>query len=381
MRVRRAPALVKRIQHWQATDLVTVGGYAQASWVGNGSVAADYTVICPGWAVTQDTTIRQIAVNVLARDGAAWKLKLFRYNSGITKFDFVSETTFTPAATGAQVINLDTPLAAQPGDVLGIYCPASNQIKSDNTTVRSQKFKYAAGDITTSTLFTPASYSELDLEARGYKPYLAISGDSIPEGSGNGSATTHWYALYDTLPATVKSLPGGTPTSEVANQLRALIGDGTMLQYQDCAKGSTQYSWVAATGIVAAVAAKPHTVIVLAGTNDINSAIDWSVVSGNLDTIKAACSAANVRRLMICEILPRTNFDDTKAATVRTWNASIATWCAANQAILIVAHDEMGQLRVSTGYNDDLLTAYNLDDIHLKPAGVNALAAIWARYL
>jgi hypothetical protein len=75
-------------------------------------------------------------------------------------------------------------------------------------------------------------------------------------------------------------------------------------------------------------------------------------------------------------LLPWTNGSDGQAGTVRTWNANLAVWCAANGAHLIECHDPMGQVRISTGELDDMKTAYNQDGVHLSTVGVDALAQI-----
>jgi hypothetical protein len=113
------------------------------------------------------------------------------------------------------------------------------------------------------------------------------------------------------------------------------------------------------------------------GTNDISNGRAWSAVELNLVSIKAACDTAGVRRLAICEVLPRSEFTDTEAATVRDWNTRLATWCKRNGAQLITCHDAMGEERVATGELDDLPAAYDAGDgIHLSTAGVEALSEL-----
>jgi lysophospholipase L1-like esterase len=84
---------------------------------------------------------------------------------------------------------------------------------------------------------------------------------------------------------------------------------------------------------------------------------------------------------LISEILPWTAGTDANAATIRSFNGSLATWCAANGATLVLCHDTMGMIRASTGEIDDLNTAYDYDGVHLTATGVVKMAQIIKGYL
>ena len=97
-------------------------------------------------------------------------------------------------------------------------------------------------------------------------------------------------------------------------------------------------------------------------------------MEADLNTIRAA--VAGTIDLFINELLPAQGRNNTDAAKSRTWNANLAAWCSANNAILISCHDAMGQIRTTTGYLDDLLDEYNYDDVHLTQSGVMRLAQL-----
>jgi hypothetical protein len=103
--------------------------------------------------------------------------------------------------------------------------------------------------------------------------------------------------------------------------------------------------------------------------------VDWATIQSNLNTIKA--TILPWQHLFVDEILPWTNGTDAQVATVRTFNANLAVWCAANGATLVPCWGAMGQLRPSTGYFDDLKAVYDQDGVHLKQPGVDQMAAIW----
>jgi hypothetical protein len=82
--------------------------------------------------------------------------------------------------------------------------------------------------------------------------------------------------------------------------------------------------------------------------------------------------------MFIDEILPDSNFDDTKSATIRTFNSNLAAWAVGKSTVRVIScWSAFGQIRVSTGLKDDLLTAYNSGDgVHLNATGAAALAVL-----
>jgi lysophospholipase L1-like esterase len=372
-------SLTGEIGAWQSlADRINVGGRAQADWLASttttGIDATGRTYIAPGLAIRQDGYIRGVTVNVGGFGaGQVWKFKVYRYNSGTSNFDFVAEQAFTPAATGAVTVALAAPIAVQMGDVVGMFLPTVNARLRFSTPNSTIKTKVTSGDIGAGgdAFVTDSLSSQMDVDVLSNLPYLCVTGDSIPEGH-NGAANWHGAMHNVALTAT---LPGGEPTSEIANQLRGLIGDGTVLQYQNFSLGSQIMSWVNTTGMPECVERKPKAIIVHCGINDVSLGTAWADVETALNGIKAQLLAGQI--LMIDEVLPWTAGSDAQAAAIRTLNAALAVWCAANGARLILCHDAMGQVRVSTGEIDDLLTAYNQGDgVHLSADGVAALAGI-----
>ncbi|HBD92801.1 MAG TPA: hypothetical protein DC057_01365 [Spirochaetia bacterium] len=374
--------LISKILSWQSSTLVHVGGVASSDFTGTGGggAAANFTILIPAYCVFQNSIIRSVTVNAVAVSGVVpWKLKIFRWFNTDSVFTFVRESTFMPLATGTSTIVLDTPLECAPGDVLAVYCPADNNIYWRPGT-RSLKVRYKEGDTTITDAFETFSSTimAVEIDVLGYKPYIALLGDSIMEGSGNG--TTHWYGLFDSsFPAEIKTTPGGNNTSDPGSVIRSLIGIGSQLQYQNLSLGSTAWQRTAESGAALCAAIKPKKVFILTGTNDVGT-LTWEQVDAYMDTTLGIFNAAGVK-VYICEILPRTGYTDEQAAIIRTWNANYATWCSANNAILVPTHDVMGQVRGSTGEIDDLLATYDLDGVHLTQAGVAKLASIISGYI
>ena len=378
-------SVLRAITNWQATaDRVPCGGLPLAAFGGTGaysSPAGGRTFLLSARLrrIYQDGYIRRVVIDIFAKGTAQQlKFKVFRYNTGTTNYDMVSQSeTINIVATGVTTFNLAQPMACVPGDILGYYCTGSavdaEKVKVRDISLGDGGCCYAAGDITVSDAFADALANQLNLAAYTNAPYLAFSGGSIAEGY---NSIESWRSLYWTV---APSGVGGDPTKEIANQLRALVGGGALLQYQNHAKGGSKFADIVVTGIPGALGALSRDVLVHCGINDVVAATAWATVSGHLDTIRAAVGTG--QRLLIDEILPNTAGNDASAVVIRTWNASLATWCAANGAILVRCHDAMGQIRGSTGLLDDLLAAYDDDGTHLTQAGVDAMAVLWLPYL
>jgi hypothetical protein len=366
--------------YWVVSDTrrVQFAGVDTGSWTNNntvsgGTLATGRTFLAAKISerCRQDGLIKQVkgSVNVVGV-ASGWKFKVFRPNG--SNYDFVSESELiTPGGTGTQTFTLATPMACQPGDVLGVWLkgdattPATVNIRTITATA---SIVWLAGDNTgTNQNFTNTIDNDsLNLMALGQPPFAVDSGDSIIAGHNTASP---WETFYDTSPAG----PVGTLSSEFFHQIRGLMSPSA-LEYQNHAMGGQTYSWVNSTAIKPAVMTRAKAVVIHCGINDIVAARTWNQVSADLDAIKY--ELAPDQHLFIDEILPRTASSDADSATIRTFNTNLATWCGSNGATLISCHDVMAQTRVSTGQLDDLLAAYDYDGTHVTQAGVDKVASL-----
>jgi len=195
-------------------------------------------------------------------------------------------------------------------------------------------------------------------------PFISVTGDSIAAGS-NGTITFRPYK------SSVTSGFGGDIEGVIMHRMQAL----KEVSYDNYAYPGKMFDWVAATGVTYTTASRSPVVWIHCGINDIINARTWAQVEADLDTIKAALYPGQI--LFIDEIPPSTSLSNANAALVRTWNSNLAIWCEANSAVLVLCHDDMGQIRPATGAIDDLATAYSLDGLHLTQAGVDKMAEIW----
>ena len=293
------------------------------------------------------------------------KFKVFRLNGAV--FDFVGESELFSFPAGSGVTRTHTftfsaPLACQVGDCMGYATPesASKQPKVAWKSDAPGMARYVYADVQLSNAFAAVLAFAPCVEALTKRPYLAITGDSLAAGyTGNAG-------LYDTGAHDITHDPG--------YQVE-LLQPG--LRYQNFASGGKSWDWVYSTSLTPALAVNPRVLMVHAGVNDAAAGTPWVNVQASMELVKAACDAAGVK-LLVDELAPMTNQNDTVAAAMRALNVNYAAWCAANGVRLLRLHDEFGRLRASTGFLDDLLAGYEAaDHAHFSLAGKQRLAQIW----
>jgi len=377
------------IKAWQSSStLVHIGGLEQTRWADttyiSGGTTGYRTFIMNSHAIRQHCNISQVIFGIRSIKAGTedWAFRVYRWDQGTSKYVYYASQSFTPVA-GVNTITISPAIAVIPGDVPGFMIPGDagqeNTLYYTAITAKNPAARWVALDVTTSDAFGSvfANTVGLHMDVLATRPYLAASGDSIMVGHGGADP---WYGALES--AAVTRTPGGSPgaiTHEPTNQIRGLTGSGSLLKYQNLAHGGQTFQWVAAVGMLQCILVNPKVILIHAGVNDVSTARSWAQILADLNTIKAAQPTGT--RLLIDEILPWTAGSDAQAATIRSFNPKLATWCIANNAVLVPCHDAMGQTRPSTGELDDLLAAFDADGVHLTDAGVNALSALIRMYL
>jgi len=374
--------LISNIKTWQeAADYVPYGGIYERLWT-NLTAYGDVgkTIIYPNFGIRQTGTISSIKINIHARNGATWKLKIFRYNISASLYDFVGESSFVPTTTGIQTFDL-TPINVQYGDIPALYTDVGNYPKVTQVNY-SLRVKSVAGDISDSNAFdtTGTTAGNACMELYGQRPYIALAGGSTMMGANQGTGNKWFGCEYLAIPeANMVSYPGGNIESEPFYWTKLAL-DST-LNYQNHALSTNTYANGLSLLIPNALATHSKFVILGFGSNDLATGRTWAQVLSDLDAIKILFDASSSEKLLICDIAPRNDIDATLCGTLRTWNTNIAQWCTDNLATLVPIHDELGQVRIATGYIDDLKTEYSQDGIHLTLLGVKKYAEIMARFI
>lgn len=297
------------------------------------------------------------------------KLKIFRKNGATYDHVYTSEafSGLTPNATNTLV--LASPTLVREGDIWGVYLSYNTSATAAQVSAKSLAGctnYYETGDIT-SAGWSPSLHVDnfrMNMRVFGTPANVGYTGDSIMAGHNAGA---DWRPYLDNIVAGIGPV-GGTPSSAIPFVCQQTNGLNAL--FVNASKGSQTFAWVASTGGPAITNEQANVMVVHCGVNDVNTARSWTDVAADLDSVRTM--HARPKPLFVSEILPWTAGSDAQAATIRTWNTNLAGWCTTNAATLLPMHDALGQLRISTGYLDDLLAAYDQDGVHLTQAGVNA---------
>lgn len=194
-------------------------------------------------------------------------------------------------------------------------------------------------------------------------PFVSIVGDSWAERPNQEGAL--WNGPYRVPPNS------GNPASHAGYHMAL---SRLRFTYNVYGLGGETWAEIRSTYLPDALLTNPTAIIAISGGNDLRDPRTWNQVQSDLNACKAMLSPS--QHLFVSEIAVGSVYTDAEAATVRTWNGNFATWCAANGATLIPIHDEMAQIRPSTGQLDDLQTAYDHGN-HTTLIGVQKLAQLW----
>jgi len=307
---------------------------------------------------------------------------VYRVNG--SNYDFVGASeAFTPITGSNQTRTLTTPITGvRVGDVCGVWVDidGGGAAFTDISVAASSgnNIPWVAGSPGGTNVNFPNTVANfaLDLEFFGAQPTAAMTGDSIEVGHG-GTFTSY----FDGTGPAVGS--DGAPLCELGYNMKPLIGGSW--NYQDFANGSQTLAWVLSTGVPAILSGTGmHGSVACGATelwihcvvNDIAGGRSNAAIQADLDSIRTLWGTVNP--IFIDEVLPDSNFNDTQAAAVRSWNTALASWASGKSNVRVVScWSAFGQNRTSTGQNDDLLSAYNSGDgVHLNAAGAAALALL-----
>ncbi|XKM39562.1 SGNH/GDSL hydrolase family protein [Rhizobium ruizarguesonis] len=367
------------IRAWKITSVrnrVHMGGHSNA-YDNSNSISGGYSVNGAGRtfvhgavarASWQDGYIRQVKVHVPANGGDAGngiKLKILRANG--SSYDVIATSPLIPvgAGTGLKTINIAAFGPFNMGDFVGFFMTGGTSTKSWTIgTNAANSIKYIIGDAVGGEVYTTEANADPCFEALGAPAFVTTDGDSLMEGHNLGTGNM-WHSPADVGPT------GNRNADPFYKALPSLPG----VNYENVAVGGSTWANLVSRQTTWVTRAKSHSVVIMCGVNDIVNGRTWAQVEADMNTYLATLDAGT--RLFLCEMIPYPG-TDAQAATIRDWNARYATWCDNNGAFLIPAWAAMGQLRVSTGFNDTLIAAYNIGDGHLTTAGVNALAGLIA---
>lgn len=345
---------------------VVSAGKNSADFVSSGTITGGVTYLqkTNDQKYIQDSQITKIKVDVSSFSALDYIIvKSFTFNG--VGYDYKSESDHL-IITSDGINEFDiSEFNATIGDQIAIYLSPTLTLTTSSIAT-ADSIGSSVGDITTTDLFsTNISNFELNIEVSCTKPYFTVTGDSIAVGHNSPGYIGH-----------LEGGPSGNINAMIMYSVTQLCIDNNypLTGYQNMAMGGQTFAWVDSTGIVEATAMSPENIIIHCGINDVSQSRTWATIETNLNSIKSKSGGAN---LFIGEILPWTNGTDANAITIREFNINLSTWCINNGCSLIKAHDDMGQIRISTGELDDLYYLYDSDGTHLTQAGVSRMGELW----
>lgn len=360
----RIPGLVDPMIVQQPPHFGVVAGYANESpsVQATGSAAGGRTFVFPtiGSEAETSATTAHVKFNAAIESGSC-RLRHFR-PLGANKYQVVEDVPFS-VSNGVNTYTVSIDWDLKLGDCLGVWLPNTGGIAIGLAAESRISCRYISGGETATGTQDFSSGSSMS-----YRPTAWLEGRTgrILVGDSIFGGHTDWFTSLDTYAVTSNTVPGG----DTGFNLAAILGGAA----QNLSRGSQTWAWAASTGVPNALSHNPTAIVCGLGVNDLSQGRTWAQVENDLDTVLSACSLAAVR-LEISEILPWSAGSDAQAATLRQWNINLGVWCAANGILLRSTHDVMGQTRPSTGYLDDLKSAYAKGDgTHLTEAGIAALS-------
>lgn len=357
-----------------------VGGIQSSTFAADSSVSGgdatgrSFVPLDPAQRIRQHGPITRVLANVEATGGPnSWRFQVRRPNtSNPANLDFVSQSELiTPAGTGLQSFALSSPMACQPGDVLGVFLIGTAAIRVKNSAL-SPSIGYDAANQTGAN-WAPGNSLNLFSLCLDYRCPSVLAIDSGDSRSAGHNGASYWYTHYE-------GGPRGNLAAQPIHALQALCdATRTAWPYQNFAMGSQTWQHIAETqfpDIFVKYGLAPQHVFTQIGVNDKSLGRTNSAMLVNADTCYALLPDNTI--WWIDETLAWTAGDDVQAAEIRSYNTALQAWAAGKPNVRIVScHGQMASVRVSTGQLDDMASAYNADGVHLSaPAGVNKLAEL-----
>lgn len=307
--------------------------------------------------------LRTAGSNQLAMPG--WRLSFSDYE-GVTSGPDLFNTSVIDMTTNGSVVGSEVVLAPSnyASKTFSFAAGKTYQVVFDGIGVVRSRFNslhaYSSyRSLPRTDIFTATDQNLVQITSSGETRLAAITVKEIAAG---------WLPTSPITVAVTGDSIADTPIPYLATALPATTFDESL--------SGQMFSWVAATGMPAAVATGAKNILIHCGVNDISNGRTWTQVEADLDTIAGLLQPG--QKLFIDEILPWTNGTDEQNATARQWNGYFALWCMANNATLIESRAYLGKIRASTGEYDDLYASYDSDGLHLNLYGDDRLGKAWA---
>lgn len=259
------------------------------------------------------------------------------------------------ATSGADWVSgwISTPLAAGTWHTLGISWSSTAQPQANRTTAwtTTQADTATPGAATTQTTAPPFDVW-LECEVPASVPAVAVISDSL--GVGVGST----YGVTDSWPAQLAQTQGLWPI--LMGSSGDLLTDWT---------NPAHFKWSRFGGT-----AKPDSVVIAAGSNDIFTGSSLASVQSTAQTVASLARERLAQAVYVTTILPREGVTGAQEDTRRAYNTWLGTLPAG-------VRDRVDIVPAVSTDDETLIDSLDADGVHLNTAGYAAIAASITRPL
>jgi lysophospholipase L1-like esterase len=362
-------------------DIVEAGGYNTIVEAGGNiggfgaGVYVDILIHTHDNRIRQNGNIEKVKFYFAATSSEAAKMDGFIFKvwrkDGST-YDLVgSEDILSKlVAETTTLVTLDTPIAVQEGDFIGLGMDASAGQSPLN-------FLYAAGSspdrinyVTSEASSTDFDWDSqsvlfLNIASKIYMqaPLIVGIGNSIMQG-----LTGH------------NSFIDNTNNTDITNQIMYQLGqlDNRLNFYQNMGAGGNNTTQILARFQTDMIDLKPRYALIEGGINDLDQSVSQATYISNYTDMFDLCVANNVIPI-VCKIMPWTSGTNTEMQTRDTWSTALETLIDSSYptATFIDFDVTLGKFRVGgdPGNLWDIKSEYFVDGVHYNKAGYTATAA------
>jgi hypothetical protein len=206
----------------------------------------------------------------------------------------------------------------------------------------------------------PQELDFIPMEAISDPPNIIGMGDSLTSGhSGNQSFVTQ----------------SASPSVNLSNQWTGMLADNYGWTWHNVGITGERLDQGITRFVRDVVRQLPKACTIWYGTNDLNFGKTANEMFASAGQMMDLCVANNIIPIIL-SATPYSSGSDALHAVRRDYNTQIESFAGSHGAIVINIDAELGVLRGSTGFNDDLNPLYNTGDGHYTTAGYVKLVQV-----
>lgn len=351
---------------------IPIAGLQQSLWVNTGGIVGNNTIANGRWLHTFKgptvVTMVRYSVNAIGTSNEI-KFKVWR-GLATNNYIFVGESEkITNSVAATNDYWLVASISAQENDTFGFWQSGGATplgIRFSNRTATRMHFTALDVTATQAPWVTQSEGVTYNVNVYGLGPALGYLTDSQMTGYPN-------YYPHMAIAATDGAT---TATNRPSNGVPYKVWQAMPFNYIQYGRGQQTMHWVNNTAMPVFTNDNPaHAWLHGVGGNDITLGTNYANYEIELNAIRA--KIPRNKRMWMTSILPGAVYDDTEAATRRTFNTNNAAWCQRNGVYWVDLESTFGSNRVSTSHTDDLKPEYDSGDgAHMSALGNDKYAEV-----